>query len=123
LALRRPGPPLLGATVGVVAVIIGHLLVIRDALPPAGPGSWLGVALICAGWPFVVGGLVAHDPGPVRSRQDPPLDAESRLTTVTTPGTVAILVVAILSLLLHPPVDAISVCLVLVLVTVVWVRE
>ena len=62
-------------------------------------------------------------PGPVRPRQDPPLDAEARLTTVTTTGTVAVLVVAILSLLLHPPVDAISVCLVLVLVTVVWVRE
>ncbi len=81
------------------------------------------MALVCAGWPFVVGGLAGHAPGPARSRQDPPLDAEARLTTVTTTGTVAVLVVAILSLLLHPPVDAISVCLVLVLVTVVWVRE
>jgi diguanylate cyclase (GGDEF)-like protein len=123
LALRRPGGPLLGATAGVTAVILGHLLVLRAALPPPGPGSWLGVALICAGWPFVVGGLVGHVPGHVRSRQDLPLDAEARLTTVTTTATVAVLVVAILTLLLHPPVDAISVCLVLVLVTVVWVRE
>ena len=117
LALRRPGRPLLAATIGVGAVIVGHLLVLRAALPPSGPGSWLGVALICGGWPFVVGGLVGYAPGRASSRQDPPLDAEVRLTTVTTTGTVAVLLVAILTLLLRPPVDPISVCLVLVLVT------
>jgi diguanylate cyclase (GGDEF)-like protein len=123
LALRRPGGPLLGATVGAAAVVVGHLLVLRAALPPSGPGSWLGIALICAGWPFVVAGFVGPVPGRASSRQDPPLDAEARLTTVTTTGTLGVLVVALLSLLLNPPVDAISACLVLVLGIVVWVRE
>ena len=123
LALRRPGPPLLAATTGLGAVLVGHLLVLRAALVPTGPASWPGLALICAGWPLVAGGLLGYRPGPARPRQEPPLEAEARLTTVTTTGTVVVLGVAILTLLLRPPVDALSVWLVLVLVTVVWVRE
>ncbi len=47
----------------------------------------------------------------------------SPVTAVTTTGTVVVLGIAILTLLLRPPVDAVSLWLVLVLLTVVWVRE
>jgi diguanylate cyclase (GGDEF)-like protein len=123
LALRRPGRALLTAVAGLVAVLVGHLLVLAAALPPPVAASWPGLALLCAGWPLVAGGLLAQPPLATRPPQDPPLDAEGRLTAVTTTGTVAVLAVAILALLLRPPVDAVSVWLVLVLVAVVWVRE
>jgi hypothetical protein len=123
LALRGAGPPLLAATMGLGAVLVGRLLALQAELPPAGRASWPGLALICAGWPLMAGGLLGYLPGPARRRRDPPLDAEPRLTTVTTTGTVVVLAVAILSLVMRPPVDAVSVWLVLVLVLVVWVRE
>jgi diguanylate cyclase (GGDEF)-like protein len=123
LALRRPGPALLAAAGGLAAVLMGHLLVLAAVVPPAGSVSWPGLALLCGGWPLVAGGLLAQPSGRGRVLQDPPLDAEGRLTAVTTSGTVAVLAVAVLTLLLRPPVDVVSMWLVLVLVTVVWVRE
>jgi diguanylate cyclase (GGDEF)-like protein len=127
LALRRPGPALLTAAAGLGAVIAGHLLAVERALSPSGdgarPGWWVAWALLCAGWPLVAGGMLEHGSGWARALREPPVDAEARLTAVTTTGTVAVLGVAIVTLLLRPPVDAVSLWLVLVLLTVVWVRE
>ena len=127
LALRRPGPALLTAAAGLAAVLVGHLLAVGRELSPstdgAQPGWWVAWALLCAGWPLMAGGMLAHGPEWGRALREPPVDAEARLTAVTTTGTVAVLGVAIITLLLGPPVDAVSLWLVLVLLTVVWVRE
>ena len=123
LALRRPGLPLLTSAAGLGALLVGHLLVLDRALSPSGPAGWQGPALMALGTPLVAGGILDHRPVPARALADPPLDAEGRLTAVTTTGTVAVLGVAILTLLLRPPVDPVSLWLVLVLLTVVWVRE
>lgn len=123
LMLRRRGRALLTSAAGLGCVLVGHLLVLDRALPPGQQGSWAGLALLAAGWPLMAGGLLEHRPSAGHALQDPPLEAEGRLTAVTTTGTVLVLGVGILTLLLRPPVDPVSVWLVLVLVTVVWIRE
>jgi diguanylate cyclase len=124
LALRRPARPVLVAAAGLGLVVAGHVLVLQRALVPSVGWSAAGAALLVAGWPLVTVGLLGH-PAPAVSddADDGDVAAEARLTAVTTTGTVVVLGVGVLGVLLRPPVDQVSLWLVLVLVVVVWVRE
>jgi diguanylate cyclase (GGDEF)-like protein len=122
LALRRPARQLLVAALGVGAVVTGHILVLQRALD-VGVWSWPGRALLCAGWPLIVAGLLAYRPAPGRLPRDPPVDYDARLTAVTATGTAAVLGVGVLTILLRPPVDPVSLWLVLFLLVAVWNRE
>jgi diguanylate cyclase len=122
LALRRPVPQLLVAALGVGAVVTGHILVLQQALGTGG-WSWPGNALLCAGWPLIIAGLLAYRPSSGRLPADPPVDYDARLTAVTTSGTAVVLGVGVLVILLRPPVDPVSLWLVLFLIVTVWIRE
>jgi diguanylate cyclase (GGDEF)-like protein len=123
LALRRPERGPLVAALGVGAVIVGHILVLQRAVLADGGWSWPGQALVCAGWPLIAVGLRSYRPRAAPVPDEPPIDYDARLTAVTTTGTAAVLGVGVLAVLLRPPVDPVSLWLVLVLLVVVWVRE
>ena len=121
LALRRPVPHLLVAALGVGAVVIGHIVMVQQALD--GGWSWPGRALMCIGWPLMAGGLLSYRPSSGRLPRDPPVDYDSRLSAVTATGTAVVLGVGVLTILLWPPVDRVSLWLVLALIVTVWIRE
>jgi diguanylate cyclase len=122
LALRRPVRHLLVAALGVGAVVSGHLLVLQRALDTGG-WSWQGEALLCAGWPLIAAGLLTYRPWTGRLPDDPLVDYDARLTAVTATVTAVVLAVGVLAILLRPPVDPVSLWLVLVLIVAVWIRE
>ena len=122
LALRRPARPVLVAAAGLGLVVLGHVLVLQRALVPSVGWSAAGAALLVAGWPLVTAGALGHG-APAAGDVDGDVAAEARLTAVTTTGTVVVLGVGVLGVLLRPPVDQVSLWLVLVLVVVVWIRE
>jgi diguanylate cyclase (GGDEF)-like protein len=122
LALRRPARQLLVAALAVGAIVAGHILVLQQALDTGG-WSWPGQALILAGWPLVAGGLLSYRPSSGRLPRDPPVDYDARLSAVTATGTAVVLGVGVLAILLRPPVDRVSLWLVLVLLASVWIRE
>jgi diguanylate cyclase (GGDEF)-like protein len=121
LALRRAARRLLVAALGVGAVVVGHILVLQQALD--GGWSWPGRVLMCVGWPLMAGGLLSYRPSSRRLPQDPPVDYDARLSAVTATGTAVVLGVGVLAILLRPPVDRASLWLVLVLIVTVWIRE
>src|SRR4051812_11925032 len=121
IALRQPTRPVLVAATGLGFVVVGHVLVLRGGLSPSGGWSVPGAALLVAGWPLVAAGMLSHRPT-IRF-DDGDLEAEGRLTAVTTTGTLVVLGVGVLGILLRPPVDEVSLWLVLALIVVVWVRE
>jgi diguanylate cyclase (GGDEF)-like protein len=126
LAVQRPAPHLLLAAFGVGAVVVGYLLVLRRSLQPGAGGSPPGEVLLCAGWPLIAAGLlIDRDPPTLSMRppEDPPVDVDARLTTGTMTGVAAALAAAVIAVLVRPPVDRVSLALVLVLIGVVWVRE
>jgi diguanylate cyclase (GGDEF)-like protein len=122
IALRQPTRPVLVAATGLGMVVVGHVLVLRAGLSPSGGWSVPGAALLVAGWPLVAAGMLSHRPPALRF-DDGDLDGETRLTAVTTTGTLVVLGVGVLGILLRPPVDEVSLWLVFVLIVVVWVRE
>ena len=122
LALRRPARPVLVAAAGLGLAVAGHVLVLQRALEPSVGWTAAGAALLVAGWPLVTVGVLGHRV-PAVGDDDGDVAAEARLTAVTTTGTVVVLGVGVLGVLLRPPVDRVSLSLVLVLIVVVWVRE
>jgi len=123
LALRRPARHLLVAALGVGAVVAGHLLVLEQALRAEGAWSWPGMALLCAGWPLIAAGLLTYRPSAVHRPDEPPLAYDARLTAVTATGSAVVLGVGVLAILMRPPVDPVSLWLVLALIVTVWIRE
>ncbi|HVN13760.1 MAG TPA: bifunctional diguanylate cyclase/phosphodiesterase [Kineosporiaceae bacterium] len=124
LAVRRPEPSLLVAAIGVTAVVVGYVFVLRSSLSPGGRGwSPMGEALLVLGWPVITAGLLAHHPAGTRPADDPPVGVDARLTVVTVTGTALVLGLGVVTVLVHPLVDRVLLWLVLVLVVVVWIRE
>jgi diguanylate cyclase (GGDEF)-like protein len=121
LALRRPLPHLLVAALGVGAVVLGHILILQQAVQAG--WSLPGRALMCIGWPLMAGGLLSYRPSRGRLPRDPPVDYDARLSAVTATGTAVVLGVGVLTILMRPPVDRVSLWLVLVLIVTVWIRE
>jgi diguanylate cyclase (GGDEF)-like protein len=122
LALRRPARPLLVAALGVGAAVVGHIVVLQQTLD-SGAWSWPGKALLCVGWSLIVVGLLTYHPSSRRVPQDPPVDYDARLSVVTATGTAVVLGVGLLAVLLWPPVDPVSVWLVVVVLVALWIRE
>ena len=124
LWLRDLDHGLLPAIAGLGVFVGADLAITHSMLGPGHVRPWQAVALRCVAWPLIGVGVLRYTAMTgARHRDSPSERAEARVTVATTVASVAMLSVALATLLSTRMLDVVTVQLALVVVVVFGARE